>query len=211
MIRLVALITLIALVAHAHQRGDPWLIAIIRSVRRFLLGVLTFYGAVLVLAMGLGLMNATLRPVAGTLLALAPEGQPPASRAGGMPATLPTRMPATTAPSTPPTPTPRVMMLAFQAPRSHEANTPAPYTQALTPLPTSTPRPAPPAPTPTATPENQRTGCDPAYPDTRTCIPPGPPWDQGCSITDERRFTVLPPDPQRLDHDKDGIGCEPVT
>jgi hypothetical protein len=59
-------------------------------------------------------------------------------------------------------------------------------------------------------PEPDRTGCDPAYPDERTCIPPGPPFDQGCAITDERRFTVLAPDPQGLDHDSDGIGCEPI-
>jgi hypothetical protein len=59
--------------------------------------------------------------------------------------------------------------------------------------------------------EPERTGCDPAYPEERTCIPPGPPFDQGCAITSERRFEVLPPDPQRLDHDGDGIGCEPVS
>jgi hypothetical protein len=55
-----------------------------------------------------------------------------------------------------------------------------------------------------------RIGCDPAYPDARTCIPPGPPFNLGCKITNERLFTVLPPDPQGLDRDKDGIGCEPV-
>jgi hypothetical protein len=58
--------------------------------------------------------------------------------------------------------------------------------------------------------EPKRTGCDPAYPEERTCIPPGPPFDQGCAITSERRFEVLPPDPQGLDHDGDGIGCEPI-
>jgi hypothetical protein len=68
---------------------------------------------------------------------------------------------------------------------------------------------------PTVTPplepnELERTGCDPAYPEERTCIPPGPPFDQGCAITSERRFEVLPPDPQGLDHDGDGIGCEPI-
>jgi hypothetical protein len=68
---------------------------------------------------------------------------------------------------------------------------------------------------PTVTPslepsEPERTGCDPAYPEERTCIPPGPPFDQGCAITSERLFKVLPPDPQRLDHDDDGIGCEPI-
>ena len=74
--------------------------------------------------------------------------------------------------------------------------------RAVTSLPTVTPPLAPKAP--------ERTGCDPAYPEERTCIPPGPPFDQGCAITSERRFQVLPPDPQRLDHDDDGIGCEPI-
>lgn len=55
-----------------------------------------------------------------------------------------------------------------------------------------------------------RDGCDPSYPDEDTCIPLGPPFDQGCEITNERFFTVLPPDPQHLDADKDGIGCEPI-
>jgi hypothetical protein len=54
-----------------------------------------------------------------------------------------------------------------------------------------------------------RTGCDPAYPDERTCIAPGRPLDAPCSITDQRNFTVLAPDPRRLDADGDGIGCEP--
>jgi hypothetical protein len=68
-----------------------------------------------------------------------------------------------------------------------------------------------PAATPTPEPkEPERTGCDPAYPEERTCIPPGPPFDQGCAVTSERLFEVLPPDPQRLDHDGDGIGCEPI-
>jgi hypothetical protein len=66
----------------------------------------------------------------------------------------------------------------------------------------STPLKAPPHP--------ERLDCDPSYPEDRTCIPPGPPFDQGCAITHERRFTVLAPDPQRLDHDRDGIGCEPI-
>jgi hypothetical protein len=63
---------------------------------------------------------------------------------------------------------------------------------------------APPAKAP------DRRQCDPAYPDERTCIPPGPPLEQPCAITDERNFTVLPPDPRALDHDGDGIGCEPT-
>jgi hypothetical protein len=56
-----------------------------------------------------------------------------------------------------------------------------------------------------------RAGCDPAYPEARTCIPPGPPFGQGCAITAQRNFRVLPPDPQHLDADSDGIGCEPIT
>jgi hypothetical protein len=72
----------------------------------------------------------------------------------------------------------------------------------VTSLPTVTP--------PLETKEPERTGCDPAYPEERTCIPLGPPFDQGCAITSERRFDVLPPDPQGLDHDGDGIGCEPI-
>jgi hypothetical protein len=62
---------------------------------------------------------------------------------------------------------------------------------------------------PTTGPSPEKSGCDPSYPDDRTCILPGPPFEQGCAITAERRFTVLAPDPQRLDHDQDGIGCEP--
>jgi hypothetical protein len=54
-----------------------------------------------------------------------------------------------------------------------------------------------------------RTGCDPAYPEERTCIAPGQPLAEPCAITDQRNFTVLPPDPRRLDADRDGIGCEP--
>jgi hypothetical protein len=56
-----------------------------------------------------------------------------------------------------------------------------------------------------------RGNCDPAYPEQRTCIPPGPPFNQGCAITDQRLFVVLTPDPQRLDADRDGIGCEPIA
>jgi hypothetical protein len=68
---------------------------------------------------------------------------------------------------------------------------------------------------PTVTPADSiapsRRGCDPAYPEERTCIPPGPPLAQPCAITDERNFTVLPPDPRGLDRDRDGIGCEPIA
>ena len=47
--------------------------------------------------------------------------------------------------------------------------------------------------------------CDPAYPDA--CIPPPPP-DLDCSDIDDRRFTVLPPDPHNFDGDHNGTGCE---
>ncbi len=123
---------------------------------------------------------------------------------------------ATTGPLDPPsgrlpTAAPDVLMPAFVAITPLAAIEIASLPREIASLPQREPQeatatPAPPAPSPTP----ERTGCDPAYPDQRTCILPGPPFDQGCAITDERRFTVLPPDPQRLDHDKDGIGCEPI-
>ena len=49
-------------------------------------------------------------------------------------------------------------------------------------------------------------GCDPSYPED--CIPPLPPdlncGDSGVPIN----VKVVPPDPHRLDGDKDGVGCE---
>ncbi|MBI2873159.1 MAG: thermonuclease family protein [Chloroflexi bacterium] len=47
--------------------------------------------------------------------------------------------------------------------------------------------------------------CDPAYPDV--CIP-SPPPDLDCADIPYRRFRVLPPDPHRLDANKDGVGCQ---
>jgi len=47
--------------------------------------------------------------------------------------------------------------------------------------------------------------CDPSYPDF--CIPVSQP-DLDCGDITQKRFTVLQPDPHRLDSDKDGIGCE---
>jgi len=68
------------------------------------------------------------------------------------------------------------------------------------PAPTSTPQPTA---TPTAT---RPANCDPAYP--TVCIPPPPP-DLDCpELVPLVNFQVLPPDPHRLDADKDGIGCE---
>ncbi|AFS81461.1 excalibur domain-containing protein [Candidatus Nitrosopumilus koreensis AR1] len=51
----------------------------------------------------------------------------------------------------------------------------------------------------------QTTNCDPSYPDF--CIPSSSP-DLDCGDISQKRFTVLQPDPHRLDADKDGIGCE---
>jgi hypothetical protein len=65
--------------------------------------------------------------------------------------------------------------------------------------------------TPSRESESPRAGCDPSYPEERPCIPPGLPLDARCAITDERNFTLLPPDPKRLDADGDGIGCEPLS
>ncbi|MCS7294077.1 MAG: thermonuclease family protein, partial [Dehalococcoidia bacterium] len=63
------------------------------------------------------------------------------------------------------------------------------------------PEPGPvPGPIPTPSPT-----CDPSYPDV--CLPPPPP-DLDCADIPYRRFTVRPPDPHRLDPDRDGIGCE---
>ena len=47
-------------------------------------------------------------------------------------------------------------------------------------------------------------GCDASYPDT--CIPPPPP-DLDCADV-RRKVRVRPPDPHRLDGDRDGWGCE---
>jgi hypothetical protein len=49
-------------------------------------------------------------------------------------------------------------------------------------------------------------GCDPSYPED--CIPPLPP-DLNCgdSVV-PNNVEVVPPDPHRLDGDKDGVGCE---
>lgn len=105
-------------------------------------------------------------------------------------ATTPTPPPAPTATATPKPPTPAPLSLPTRA----AAPAPEAATVPLAQLPTKA----------------EREGCDPAYPETRTCIPPGPPFAQGCAITEERLFRVLPPDPQRLDHDNDGVGCEPI-
>jgi hypothetical protein len=60
---------------------------------------------------------------------------------------------------------------------------------------------------PAAVPTPARADCDPSYP--TVCIPSPPPIVD-CSVTAERNFPVLPPDPHGLDHDGDGVGCEPI-
>ncbi len=135
---------------------------------------------------------------------------------------LATTIPAATwqAPVEPPAATARPTRSGLAA--SLPTRTMAPSTMEVASLPLAAPSPtararpierleawSAPAPLPTPAP-TRKNGCDPAYPDEETCIPPGPPFDQGCAITKERLFTVLPPDPQRLDHDGDGIGCEPI-
>ena len=47
--------------------------------------------------------------------------------------------------------------------------------------------------------------CSPSYP--TICIPPPPP-DLDCRDINGNDFHVLPPDPHRLDGNKDGTGCE---
>jgi micrococcal nuclease len=51
----------------------------------------------------------------------------------------------------------------------------------------------------------QGAGCDPSYP--TVCIP-SPPPDLDYGEIQYRRFEVVPPDPHRLDGDRDGVGCE---
>jgi hypothetical protein len=61
-----------------------------------------------------------------------------------------------------------------------------------------------PADQPTVVTTSTTDDCDPSYP--TVCIP-SPPPDLNCSDIRFRNFTVLPPDPHRLDQDHDGIGC----
>lgn len=76
-------------------------------------------------------------------------------------------------------------------------------TATLAPPPTAPPTVTPVAVPPTATP--RPSNCHPSYPDF--CIPPPPP-DLDCPDIGRKDFTVLPPDPHRLDRDGDGRGCE---
>ncbi|MBX3011834.1 MAG: excalibur calcium-binding domain-containing protein [Caldilineaceae bacterium] len=80
------------------------------------------------------------------------------------------------------------------------ASTPAPLP--TTSQPTAAPTLTPP---PTVAPPTPAIKCDPAYP--TLCIPLNSP-DLDCPDIPAKNFPVLPPDPHRLDRDKDGIGCE---
>jgi len=82
-------------------------------------------------------------------------------------------------------------------------DTPPTATPTATPEPQPTPVPPPPTPTPMPDP---RAGCDPSYP--TLCLPTGVGDTVNCSDIFQRNFPVLPPDPHRLDTDKDGVGCE---
>jgi hypothetical protein len=144
---------------------------------------------------------------------------PTADDPAGAKTTVPTAVPRATAPSVPPptpTPTPTNVTAAPTAASPNETrdddhpaaiDPEAAATHEPTAVPDDTVDAA--AAPPTSAPD--RRNCDPAYPEERTCIPPGPPLDEPCAITDERNFTVLPPDPRGLDTDRDGIGCEPFT
>lgn len=64
---------------------------------------------------------------------------------------------------------------------------------------------SPPPWLPPALPPARARGCDRSYP--TVCIPSAPP-DLDLADIPYRRFPVLPPDPHRLDGDRDGIGGE---
>jgi hypothetical protein len=218
MVSIIALITLLALIMRCRLHGESWLMAVLTGITRYLQGLISIAGVLLLVVVGIGTTRAMLSPVAEAALSLFPEGQPATSQARRVPESPPAKAPVLAAlPHV--TPTPRAvaapalqgyaMLRTTSLPEQTNA-TPQPRLPLAT-LPTRTPTRAAATPTPIPTPTPVRDGCDAAYPDARTCIPPGPPWEQGCAITDERRFTVLPPDPQGLDHDNDGIGCEPVA
>lgn len=209
MASLIALIILIVLIARS-RRSHAWPLAMLMGVKHSLQAMLAIAGLLLMLVVGIGTIRAILHPVAEAAIALFPEGHPATSQARRVPALSPTAIPEV-AIVPPPTPTPHAAVAldpqsyAMVMPTSIPGGTAVLLRRTPTPTPTATPTPI--AATPASAP--LRAGCDPAYPDARTCVPPGPPFEQGCAITDERRFTVLPPDPQGLDHDNDGIGCEP--
>jgi hypothetical protein len=136
-------------------------------------------------------------------LAAAPEGDQPVQPAIGWDAR--SAAPRNSAVAQVSTPTPAATARSAEPTPTVTAKT----TRQVTALPTVQPSPTVEL-TSSKLASAARPGCDPAYPDERTCIPPGPPFNQGCKITDQRLFTVLPPDPQHLDADDDGIGCEPV-
>jgi micrococcal nuclease len=85
------------------------------------------------------------------------------------------------------------------------ARAPAAPTAAAAP-PTATLAATAPSPTPIPAPTAaSASNCHPSYPDV--CIPPPPP-DLDCPQIPFKNIRVLPPDPHRLDGNKDGVGCE---
>jgi hypothetical protein len=129
--------------------------------------------------------------IADTPTSLAPRAVVATVTLSRLPTVAAIAVAETPTPPAPPTPTRKVASLPTRIPAS---------------LPAREAEPPPPSPIAAA-----RGNCDSAYPEQRTCIPPGPPFDQGCAITDQRLFVVLKPDPQHLDADRDGIGCEPIA
>jgi len=101
------------------------------------------------------------------------------------------------------TTTPGVTATATKAASAKPAGTATPAATATKAAskaaPTATQTPGAAAPTAVAT------NCDPSYPDF--CIPPLP-AKLTCKDIGRNNFTVLAPDPRRLDRDHDGIGCE---
>jgi len=65
-------------------------------------------------------------------------------------------------------------------------------------------QPQPVVPPTTVAPPPPASSCHPSYP--TLCLPGSP--DLNCADIPAKNFPVLPPDPHRLDGDKDGYGCE---
>jgi hypothetical protein len=212
LIALISLIVCIVFIVCSRGNGHSWPMAMLTGVNRSLQAMLATAGLLFMLIVGIGTTRSILHPVAEAAIALFPEGQPATSHARRVPTLSPTGIPeVATLPRS--TSTPHADVARISQSYVMVIPTSIPRETVMSPQGTPTPPPTP-SPTPipaTPAPEPLREECDPAYPDARTCIPPGPPFDQGCAITAERRFTVLPPDPQGLDHDNDGIGCEPVA
>lgn len=204
---MVGLIVLIILIARYRRQGRSWLGAISRGIGTYFVGVIAFYAVIFLLVVGFGFADTTLRPIATAVIGTLPSLQPSIAQPPRSTGITPNLTPAAiTAPRRTPTPRPAV---PTSTPLRLNLDPTPPATEPMNNTPLGSGNPM--EPTATVRIPLGRMNCDPAYPDARTCIPPGPPFDQGCRITSERLFTVLPPDPQRLDADRDGIGCEPMN